>query len=69
MTDDYSPPPPPAEPMVISPRLRKLGIALGVVLLAAAIFLEQWCHYQSMPHPTSPPPAFGSDLGSAGSAL
>jgi hypothetical protein len=69
MTDEHSPPTQSAEPMMISRRMRKLGIALGIALLAAAIFLEQWCHFQSMPHPTSPPPAFGSDLGSAGSAL
>jgi hypothetical protein len=62
MTDEHSPP---APPMAISPRMRKLGIALGIALLAAAIFLEQWCHFQSMSHPTSPPPAFGSGSGSA----
>jgi hypothetical protein len=53
--DDFSPPPPPAEPISISPRMRRIGLAVGFVLIAAAIFLEQWCHFQSMPHPTSPP--------------
>ena len=65
MTDEHSPPAESAPPMSISPRMRRLGIALGIALLAAAIFLEQWCHFQSMPHPTSPPPAFGVGSGSA----
>ncbi|HEY1552000.1 MAG TPA: hypothetical protein VGG28_29440 [Kofleriaceae bacterium] len=63
MTDDHVPPPP-APPMNISPRVRKLGMAAGIVLIAAAIFLEQWCHYQSMPHTRTPPPAIGSAAGS-----
>jgi hypothetical protein len=63
MTDDHVPPPP-APPINISPRMRKLSIAAGIILLAAAIFLEQWCHYQSIPHPKRPPAAIGSAVGS-----
>jgi hypothetical protein len=31
---------------------------LGAIALAAATFIEQWCHYQSLPpEPPMPPPS------------
>jgi hypothetical protein len=44
-----------------SPRARRLWTALGILVLAGAIFLEQWCHYKSLPHPAPLPPMAGSN--------
>jgi hypothetical protein len=41
----------------MKPWQRRLATALGMLALAAAIFLEQWCHYQSLPPAPPPPPS------------